>query len=85
LDYANARYYSNVTGRFTGVDPFAGSATLANPQSFNRYTYVSNTPVTTVDPSGMGPGVMRDFSDRQQQAQAMMQDGRQFLAEDEAR
>ena len=53
LEYANARYYSNLTGRFTSVDPLASSATAANPQTFNRYAYVGNTPVNAVDPSGI--------------------------------
>ena len=53
LDYAHARYYANMQGRFTSPDPFAGSMKLRNPQSFNRYTYVRNNPVKLVDPSGL--------------------------------
>jgi RHS repeat-associated protein len=53
LDYANARYYGNTQGRFTSPDPFAGSATIGNPQTFNRYQYCRNNPVNSVDPSGM--------------------------------
>jgi RHS repeat-associated protein len=51
LDYAHARYYANMQGRFTGVDPVGGN--LGNPQSFNRYAYVQNNPENAVDPSGM--------------------------------
>src|SRR5260370_4197810 len=53
LDFAQARYYSNTQGRFTSPDPFAGSATIGNPQTFNRYVYCGNNPVNAVDPTGL--------------------------------
>jgi len=53
LYYAQARYQSSVQGRFTGVDPVGASANIGDPQSFNRYSYVQNTPLTAVDPTGM--------------------------------
>jgi len=53
LDFAEARYYSSSQGRFTSIDPLTASASPANPQSFNRYSYVSNSPLTVVDPTGM--------------------------------
>ncbi len=52
LDFAEARYYSNTQGRFTSIDPLAASATPVNPQTFNRYSYVTNSPLTQIDPSG---------------------------------
>jgi hypothetical protein len=33
-------------------DPYAGSYDMNNPQSFNRYSYVLNNPMTLTDPSG---------------------------------
>ncbi|MDQ3684948.1 MAG: hypothetical protein M3430_05025, partial [Acidobacteriota bacterium] len=36
-----------------GYDPYDGSMNLADPQSFNRYSYVQNDPVNFVDPSGL--------------------------------
>src|SRR5467141_4161944 len=39
LDYAQARYYSNSQGRFTGPDPSRLSVDPNNPQSWNRYSY----------------------------------------------
>jgi RHS repeat-associated protein len=51
LDYARNRYYARTIGRFTSVDPLAGS--LANPQSLNRYSYSGNDPVNFNDPSGL--------------------------------
>ena len=56
LDYAHARYYANIQGRFTSPDPFAGSAMVTNPQTFNRYSYVGNNPVNSTDPTGMTAG-----------------------------
>lgn len=53
LNYAQARYQSSVQGRFNSVDPLGRSATVANPQSFNRYTYVMNNPTGLTDPSGL--------------------------------
>lgn len=55
LDYAQARYYSSVQGRFTSVDPLMRSASVSDPQSFNRYSYVLNDPLNLTDPSGLCP------------------------------
>jgi RHS repeat-associated protein len=52
LDYARHRYYSNVNGRFMTPDSYRGSATLNNPQSWNRYAYTRGDPVNRADPSG---------------------------------
>jgi RHS repeat-associated protein len=53
LDFAQARYFSNVQGRFTSTDPLMASATVYEPQSWNRYTYVQNNPCKKIDPTGM--------------------------------
>jgi RHS repeat-associated protein len=53
LNFAEARYQSSAQGRFTSVDPFGASASVADPQSFNRYSYVNNNPTNLTDPSGM--------------------------------
>ena len=57
-DEAMFRRYNRWHGRFDQPDPYDGSYSLTNPQSFNRYAYVQNDPVNFVDPSGMiaGPG-----------------------------
>jgi RHS repeat-associated protein len=57
LDFAEARYYDDRYGRFTAVDPMIASGMSADPQTFNRYAYVTNNPLTATDPTGM-------FSDR---------------------
>jgi RHS repeat-associated protein len=53
LDYAQARYYNPKHGRFTGVDPILSSATIYDPQTWNRYSYVLNMPLKYTDPFGM--------------------------------
>jgi RHS repeat-associated protein len=52
LDFAEARMYENRYGRFTAVDPLITSGRSANPQTFNRYVYVGNSPLRRVDPAG---------------------------------
>jgi RHS repeat-associated protein len=53
LEYAQARYYNAGHGRFTSVDSLAASAAIKNPQTFNRYSYVLNSPYKFTDPSGL--------------------------------
>ena len=53
LDYAQARYYNSNHGRFTSVDPLTASASISDPQTFNRYSYVLNSPYKFVDPLGL--------------------------------
>ena len=56
LDYFNARYYSSVQGRFTGIDPdnYQARLDLNDPQSWNAYSYVNNNPLARVDSDGKG-------------------------------
>ncbi|HMX24700.1 MAG TPA: DUF2380 domain-containing protein [Blastocatellia bacterium] len=53
LDYAQARYYGNLLGRFTSPDPFDESGSPQEPQSWNRYSYVLNQPTIATDPWGL--------------------------------
>jgi len=53
LDFAQARYFSSIQGRFTSVDPLLASGRPANPQSWNRYSFVLNRPTSLIDPSGL--------------------------------
>jgi RHS repeat-associated protein len=53
LDYAHARYYASTQGRFAGVDPLPSSADVADPQTWNRYSYGANNPLSNTDPTGM--------------------------------
>jgi RHS repeat-associated protein len=51
LDYMMARYYSAPLGRFLAVDP-GDDTDPKDPQSWNKYTYVRNNPLKTIDPTG---------------------------------
>ena len=70
LEYAEARYYNSGHGRFTTVDPLTASAVTRNPQTFNRYSYVLNSPYESTDPLGLmtqgprnqGGGCSAEFS-----------------------
>jgi RHS repeat-associated protein len=53
-DYAWARYDMNRLGRFSSPDPVRGNT--SDPQSLNRYTYVSNDPINHSDPTGLCKG-----------------------------
>lgn len=53
LEFAQARYYNPTHGRFTSADPLTASASIRNPQTFNRYTYVLNSPYKFIDPLGL--------------------------------
>lgn len=54
LDYAQARYYANLHGRFTSPDPlFITGSRLGDPQSLNTYAYARNNPLKYTDPTGL--------------------------------
>ncbi len=48
--HMNARVYDPDIGRFLSADPTV--AYVDNPQSFNRYSYTQNNPISRVDPTG---------------------------------
>ncbi len=50
LEFYNARYYDAGLGKFTSADNVSPQS--ANPQAFNRYTYVINNPLRYVDLTG---------------------------------
>jgi RHS repeat-associated protein len=52
-DDAMMRRYQVNWSRFSQPDPYDGSYSLTDPQSFNRYAYVQNDPVNFVDPTGL--------------------------------
>jgi len=54
LDFAQARYFSSVQGRFTSADPlFIEMTRLPYPQSWNLYAHTRNNPLKYVDPDGL--------------------------------
>ncbi|HWQ31397.1 MAG TPA: RHS repeat-associated core domain-containing protein, partial [Blastocatellia bacterium] len=52
LDYAQARYFSSVQGRFTSADDHLNDTRNSDPASWNLYAYVRNNPLRYVDPTG---------------------------------
>ena len=54
LDFFQARYFTSAQGRFASVDPGNAGASLGDPQSWNGYAYVSNSPLRFTDPTGEG-------------------------------
>jgi hypothetical protein len=48
-----ARFYDSALGRWISADTIVPDP--ANPQSFNRYTYVNNRPLSYIDSSGHAP------------------------------
>ena len=51
--HAQFREYSSTQGRWMSPDRYSGSYDFSNPQSFNRYAYVMNNPVSAIDPLGL--------------------------------
>jgi len=50
LDFAQARYYSPLLGRFLSADTIVPRPD--DPQAFNRYSYSRNSPLSRIDPTG---------------------------------
>lgn len=50
LNHMNGRVEDAITGTFLSPDPVIQDP--ANPQDYNRYTYVNDNPVTYIDPTG---------------------------------
>jgi RHS repeat-associated protein len=61
-DEAMFRRYESKWQRFAQPDPYAGSYNLSEPQSLNRYSYVNNDPVNSVDPLGLFNSSATDLS-----------------------
>jgi RHS repeat-associated protein len=61
-DEAMFRRYNRWWSRFDQPDPYDGSYDLGDPQSFNRYAYVQNDPITYVDPTGLRPCIPGNIS-----------------------
>ena len=50
LDYMHFRFYASSSARFLKPDNVWGN--VANPQSWNLYSYVGNNPISRNDPTG---------------------------------
>jgi RHS repeat-associated protein len=78
LDYFGARHNASSLGRFMQTDPKQFTARhLALPQKWNKYAYVQNNPLASVDPNGLddykvfivGPGIGGNWSQAQAAAE----------------
>jgi RHS repeat-associated protein len=65
LDFAEARMYQNLHGRFTAIDPLLASGQSPDPQTFNRYIYALNRPLVLTDPTGLQSGRKPDKSENE--------------------
>jgi RHS repeat-associated protein len=54
LTHMNGRVQDPAIGRFLSADPYIPDP--LSSQSFNRYSYVQNNPLTRIDPSGFDDG-----------------------------
>ncbi len=52
-DYFGARYNASSLGRFMTPDPLLNSGRPGNPQTWNRYAYARNNPLSIIDPTGL--------------------------------
>jgi RHS repeat-associated protein len=50
FDWFRTRYYTYLQGRFHSPDPENAGVDLTNPQSWNAYAYVNNSPLSNNDP-----------------------------------
>jgi len=53
LDFFGARYHASLQGRFISPDPLLSSGLPGNPQTWNRYLYAVNNPLSVTDPTGL--------------------------------
>ena len=52
-EHAQFREYTDMAGLWMSPDPSSGSYDFTNPQSLNRYSYVTNNPLSMNDPEGL--------------------------------
>lgn len=55
LDYFGARYYGSSMGRWMSPDPSNLGVDIYMPQTWNRYNYAVNNPLTIKDANGLWP------------------------------
>jgi RHS repeat-associated protein len=68
LVFFKARYHSSVQGRFISTDPFVITPErFQDPQQFNLYSYVRNSPLHFVDPTGKTLSLSGDVNEARNQ------------------
>mgnify|MGYP001305478865 CR=1 FL=1 len=87
----NGRVYDPELGRFMSADPFVQAP--HNTQSYNRYSYVFNNPLSFTDPNGYQARTVEDIhvpgkdtrEDQRRQREQEREDGNRYAAEEMAR
>ncbi|HEV2915335.1 MAG TPA: RHS repeat-associated core domain-containing protein [Pyrinomonadaceae bacterium] len=83
LDYMHSRYYRAGFAKFLSLDPKGQYEASAQPQVWNRYTYVLNNPLKLIDPDGRSP-IMLNTSNQKMMGMlirtAMRPSGREILS-----
>jgi RHS repeat-associated protein len=64
LDFAEARYFASIQGRFTSPDDVLNDSHPADPQSWNLYACVRNNPLKYIDPTGRNVTVTYDIDEK---------------------
>jgi RHS repeat-associated protein len=67
LDNFGKRYFGSSMGRFMSPDPPLLDQHIADPQSWNLYSYVRNNPLSFVDPTGNSVELLGDEDQRKKE------------------
>jgi RHS repeat-associated protein len=67
LDNFGKRYFGSSLGRFMTPDPPLMDQHIADPQSWNLYSYVRNNPLSFVDPTGNSIELLGDEDQRKKE------------------
>jgi RHS repeat-associated protein len=71
-DHFGAREYGKTQGRWLTPDPAGiGAVDPRNPQTWNRYAYVNNNPMSHVDPTGKAIELAGAYEARKRQLEAL--------------
>jgi RHS repeat-associated protein len=80
LDFAGARYFASVQGRFTSPDPLLSSGNTESPGTWNRYSYCLNNPLRFIDPTGLYVFDSSVSEDQRRRFDDMFAEAKQSLA-----
>ncbi len=67
LDNFAARYFGSTMGRFMSPDPPLLDQHIADPQSWNLYSYARNNPLSYIDPTGNAVELLGDEEERKKE------------------
>jgi hypothetical protein len=67
LDDFGARYFGSTMGRFMSPDPPLLDQHIADPQSWNLYSYARNNPLSYIDPTGNSVELLGDEEQRKKE------------------